>query len=160
MTSFQFSQIKMSCMIWKLSYQEWLLSFRLSGKNELSIEFWLFYFLPPLPPLPAMLPPLKMRAPEDARWCCRAGDGRGVPAQLSVSEGGGDGRRLDLALGKLNSCHVWFSPAGDGLRGRRLQGGEHPSLSRFPLTSSVTHPNQNGCFFLVFIFYFLFSTHR
>lgn len=33
----------------------------------------------------------------------------------SVSDGG-DGCRLDLALGKLNSCQVWFRMAGDEVR--------------------------------------------
>lgn len=71
----------------------------------------------------------------------------------SVSDGG-DGCRLDLALGKLNSCQVWFRMAGDEVR----EGGVHgcvlktvslslispnppissPASRRLPLLSSMT----------------------
>lgn len=57
------------------------------------------------------------------------------PRNTVSDGGGGDDRRLDLALGKLNSCHVWFSPAGDGLRGGGSGAASTDRQSLFFLTS-------------------------
>lgn len=42
---------------------------------------------------------------------------------------GGDSHRLDLALGKLNSCHVRFSPACGGVRSGAASNDQCSSFS-------------------------------